>query len=83
MSKKINKLETVDDIDKLYEKFKEKALKSFRNGESVEEFNVYISKWIMDKTKLNEEDVAHIILEFLRILLIDDSVDMKETRKEK
>ena len=82
MSKKM-KLESTEDIEELYQKFKKKMLKSFRNGDSAEGSGERMLNWVMKKAHLDEEAAVVVVSNFVEVLLKDESIDKQEEREEK
>ena len=80
---KINKLETTEDIEKLYQKFLKRTLAAFRAGDSVDKYDEDSINWLMKKTGLGEEEAAIMIANFLDVLKDDTSINQNEMRKEK
>ena len=83
MSKKIYKMDSVEDIEILYQKFVKKMTKDFRAGKPAgqEELDS-VTKWMFKKTGLNTIETDVIVKEFLTVMLKDPSVDGLQERKQ-
>ena len=71
-----------DDVEKLYQKFKKRMIKHFRNGDSPETAMIKISKWMKKKTGFNNESINEYRKTFAEYLLVDESINQKEERDE-
>ena len=75
-------IETSDDVEKLYQKFKKRMLKHFRSGKSTKTASIEVSQWMKKKTGFSDESIRLYCGEFAKHLLVDDSLDKTESRDE-
>ncbi len=75
-------IENADDVEKLYQKFKKRMLKHFRNGKSTKEASIEVGLWMKKKTGFSDESIRLYCGEFAKHLLVDDSLDKTESRDE-
>jgi hypothetical protein len=82
-SESLNKLETEEDADKLYQEFKADMLKRFRDGEEPDGHSEEIIDFIMKRTNLNKDDSFQVAINFMDVMLTDTTIDLTEKREEK
>ena len=75
-------IKTPEDVDKLYQIFKKKMLKSFRDGDDPIKAAEQRTKWLIKKAGLSKLAASQYLIEFARVLLIDPSIDPDEWRDE-
>jgi len=76
------KIKTTADVDYLFKKVSDKAIESFRSGESVDVFQEKIIKYLMKKADLNEEQSKVYVTEFLAVMLTSSDEVLDEERLE-
>ena len=69
-------IENIDDVEKLYQKFKKRIIKDFRDGKNPDVGGQEMIQWLMKKTGLNEITANEYLVQFAEVLIQD--VDIKE-----
>ena len=71
-------INNTEDVEELYQIFKKKMIKNYKDGKSVSESGKEMTKWLMKKTGLNEPAANAYLVEFTDVLMQDANLNPKE-----
>ena len=71
-------INNTEDVEELYQIFKKKMIKNYKDGKSVSESGKEMTKWLMKKTGLNEPTADTYLLDFADVLMQDANSNPEE-----
>ncbi len=68
-------INNIDDVEKLYQIFKKKMIKNYKDKKSASEGGPEMTEWLMEKTGINKATAEAYLINFSEVLMEDRDIE--------